>query len=259
MMPSLSEPKSILITGASSGLGAALARGYAAPGVNLALSGRDTGRLEAVAADCLAAGAEARYQAIDVLDTAALAAWIEDADDRAPLDLVIANAGISAGTGGVQESDAQTRRIMAVNVDGVIGTVLPAVARMRPRRRGQIAIMSSLASFRGFPGAPAYSASKAAVRIWGEALRGDLRGTGIAVSVICPGYVETPMTAVNDFPMPFLMSAEKAVNIIRKGLARDRARIAFPWPTYAAVRILAGLPVAISDPLVRRLPKKGPG
>ena len=259
MMPSLSEPKSILITGASSGLGAALARGYAAPGVHLTLSGRDTGRLEAVAADCRAAGAEARYQAIDVLDTGALAAWIEDADDRAPLDLVIANAGISAGTGGVQESDAQTRRIMAVNVDGVIGTVLPAVARMRPRRHGQVAIMSSLASFRGFPGAPAYSASKAAVRIWGEALRGDLRGSGIAVSVICPGYVETPMTAVNDFPMPFLMSAEKAVRIIRKGLARDRARIAFPLPTYAAVRILAGLPVAITDPLVRRLPKKGRG
>lgn len=258
-MPSFSEPKSILITGASSGLGAALARGYAAPGVHLTLSGRDTGRLEAVAAACRAAGAEARYQPIDVLDTGALAAWIEDADDRAPLDLVIANAGISAGTGGVQESDAQTRRVMAINVDGVIGTVLPAVARMRPRRRGQVAIMSSLASFRGFPGAPAYSASKAAVRIWGEALRGDLRGSGIAVSVICPGYVETPMTAVNDFPMPFLMSAEKAVRIIRKGLARDRARIAFPWPTYAAVRILAGLPVAITDPLVRRLPKKGRG
>jgi len=255
----LARPKSILITGASSGLGAALARGYAAPGVSLALSGRDTGRLESVAADCRAAGAEAQCQAIDVLDTNALAAWIEAADDRAPLDLVIANAGISAGTGGVQESDAQTRRIMAVNVDGVIGTVLPAVARMRPRRRGQIAIMSSLASFRGFPGAPAYSASKAAVRIWGEALRGDLCGAGIAVSVICPGYVETPMTAVNDFPMPFLMSAEKAVGIIRKGLARDRARIAFPWPTYAAVRLLAGLPVAITNRLVRRLPKKGRG
>jgi short-subunit dehydrogenase len=259
MMPSLSEPKSILITGASSGLGAALARAYAAPGVNLALSGRDAGRLEAVTADCRGAGAEAQCQAIDVLDTNALAAWIEAADDRAPLDLVIANAGISAGTGGVQEFDAQTRRIMAVNVDGVIGTVLPAVARMRPRRRGQVAIMSSLASFRGFPGAPAYSASKAAVRIWGEALRGDLRGAGIAVSVICPGYVETPMTAVNDFPMPFLMSAEKAVGIIRKGLARDRDRIAFPWPTYAAVRLLAGLPAGLIDPLVRRLPKKGRG
>ncbi len=254
------QPKSILITGASSGLGAALAGRYAGPGVSLALGGRDRDRLEAVAEACRRAGAEVETHSLDVLDRPSVSDWIEAADARAPLDLAIANAGISAGTGGQGgtpgESETQTRRIMAVNVDGVINTVLPAVAQMRPRRHGQVAIMASLASFRGFPGAPAYCASKAAARTWGEALRGHLHGEGIGVSVICPGYVETPMTAVNDFPMPLLMSAEKAAGIIQRGLARDRARIAFPWPMYAMVRLIAALHPVISDPLLRRLPEK---
>jgi len=251
------NPKSILITGASSGLGAALARGYAGPGIALALGGRDSERLEAVAKACRDAGATVVARTIDVLDKERLFVWISEIDGQSPLDLAIANAGISAGTGSGGESDAQTRRIMAVNVDGVLNTVLPAVALMRPRRHGQIAIMASLAAFRGFPGAPAYCASKAAVRVWGEALRGDLRGQGIGVSVICPGYIETPMTAVNTFSMPLLMSAERATGIIRRGLARGRGRIAFPWPMYAMVRLIAALPMALSDPLLSRLPKKG--
>ena len=254
---SFNRPRSILITGASSGLGAGLARAYAAPGVTLALGGRDAARLAAVATACRDTGAEAETQTVDVLDRAALSDWIVAADERAPLDLVIANAGISAGTGGAGESEDQTRRIMAINVDGAIDTVLPAVARMRARQHGQVAVMASLAAFRGFPGAPAYCASKAAVRVWGEALRGHLHRDGIGVSVICPGYVETPLTAVNDFPMPMLMSAERAAGIIQRGLARNRARIAFPWPMYALVRLIAALPSTVSDRLLRRLPKKG--
>lgn len=185
-----------------------------------------------------------------------VAAWIAEADTAAPLDLVIANAGVSAGTGGGGETEAQARRIFDVNVGGVINTVMPAIERMRLRARGQIAIMASLAAFRGFPGAPAYCASKAAVRVWGEALRGHLRGAGIGVSVICPGYVKSPMTAVNAFPMPLLMEAERAARIIRHGLERDRARIAFPWRLYAAVRLLSVLPPGATDPLLRRLPEK---
>lgn len=248
---------SILITGATSGLGAALARAYAAPGVRLALTGRDPARLDATARRCRDAGAEVAHEILDVREREALADWIAAMDTAAPLDLVIANAGVSAGTGGGSESDEQARTIFAVNVEGVINTALPAAALMRPRGRGQIAVMASLAAFRGFPGAPAYCASKAAVRVWGEALRGALHGQGIRVSVICPGYVRTPMTAVNDFPMPFLMDAERAAAIIRRGLARDKARIAFPLPMYALVRLLAGLPLAVTDPLLRRLPKKG--
>ena len=109
---------------------------------------------------------------------------------------------------------------------------------------------------RGFPGAPAYCASKAAVRVWGESLRADLARDGLGVSVICPGFVKSRMTAVNDFPMPLLLEAEEAARRIRRGLARDRARIAFPWPLYAAVWALAALPAGLTDRLLARLPRK---
>lgn len=255
----LHPPRSgtILVTGASSGIGAALALAYADPGAVLALGGRDPARLDAVAAACRARGAAVTTAAVDVTDRAAMADWIARTDDDRPLDLVVANAGISAGTGDGGESEAQARRIFAVNVDGVLNTIHPAIDRMRPRGNGQVAIMSSLASFRGFPGAPAYCGSKAAVRVLGEALRGDLARAGIGVSVICPGYVESPMTAVNRFPMPMLMPADRAARIIRRGLDRNRGRIAFPWPVYATVRLLAALPVSWIDPLLRRLPSKG--
>jgi short-subunit dehydrogenase len=254
--PSLDRPQRILITGASSGIGAALASAYAASGVSLVLGGRDRGRLASIEAACRAAGAEVETAAVDVVDAVAVRRWIETADDRAPLDLVVANAGISAGTGTDGESEAQARVIFATNVDGVANTVWPALQRMERRARGQIALMSSLAAFRGFPGAPAYCSSKAAVRVWGEGLRGEYRAKGVAVTVICPGYVESPMTAVNDFPMPFLMSAERAARIVKRGLARNRARIAFPLPMYFAAWLLGVLSPGLTDPLLMRLPKK---
>jgi NADP-dependent 3-hydroxy acid dehydrogenase YdfG len=243
----------VLITGASSGIGAALARAYARPGATLSLSGRDEVRLETVAARCRALGAEVRPRRIDVTDRAAMAAWVEGAG---PLDLVVANAGISAGTAGGDEGEEQTRRIVAVNVEGVMNTVLPALPAMRARRLGQVALMSSLAGFRGYPGAPAYCASKAMVRVWGEALRGWLGPEGIGVSVICPGFVTTPMTAANRFPMPFRMDADRAAAIIKRGLDADRGRIAFPWPTYAASLLAATLPAGLMDAIAKRMPKK---
>ena len=250
------HPASILITGASSGIGAALARLYAAEGVSLALGGRDRGRLAAVAAACRSAGADVFEAALDAVDAGAMASWILEADARRPIDLAIANAGISAGNADGTETPAQTRAIFATNLDGLCNTVQPLLPPMRRRGRGQIALMSSLASFRGFPGAPAYCASKAAVRVWGEALRGDLAADGIEVSVICPGFVVSRMTAANEFPMPMLMPAEKAAQIIRRGLARNRARIAFPLPMYLASWLLAALPPGLTDSWLRRLPKK---
>jgi short-subunit dehydrogenase len=252
----MQHPKSILITGGSSGIGEALALAYAAPGVFLALAGRDRARLAAVTKACRARGAEVTAKVVDMRDAAALEAWLAVVDADHPLDLVIANAGISAGTGSFGETARQARDILAVNVDGVVNTVVAAVALMRPRRRGQIAVMSSLAGFRGFPGAPAYCASKAAVRVWGEALRGMLAREGIEVSVICPGYVKSRMTAKNEFPMPFLMEAGRAAGIIRRGLAANRARIVFPRRLYALVWLLALLPPAWTDPLLARLPEK---
>lgn len=250
------NPRHVLITGATSGIGAALAQAYAEPDRQLSLTGRDASRLETVADSCREAGAEVAATVLDVCDRESLAEWLGAMHHRQPLDLLIANAGISAGTGGDGETGEQVRRIFAVNGDGMVNSVLPAIDLMRQQGHGQIAIMSSLAAFRGFPGAPAYCASKAMVRVWGEALRGVLASDGIGVSVICPGYIDTPMTRVNRFPMPLLMSSERAARICKRGLARNRARIAFPFPTYFAAWLLGTLPPGITDPLLRHLPTK---
>ena len=249
-------PRSVLITGASSGLGEALAGTYAASGVSLALGGRNRDRLGAVAEACRARGATVTIAAVDVAERAAMAEWIAAADDEGPLDLVIANAGISAGTAGGAEVDDEARAIFAVNLGGVLNTIQPAIPHMRARHGGQIALISSVAAFLGLPGTPAYAASKAAVRIYGEGLRGLLAADGVRVSVVCPGFFESPMTAANPFPMPFLMPAERAARIIQDGLARNKARIAFPWPVYLAVRLLGSLPPAWTGPLLARAARK---
>lgn len=254
-----SAPKAILITGGSSGIGAALAVQYAAQGVFLALSGRDVGRLEAVQAQCAALGAVVEVKQICVTDRTAMAAWIADVDVRHPLDLVIANAGISGGTGEDffhGEDFHQARSIFDVNLMGVLNTIEPAIERMKIRGTGQIAIMSSLAGFRGWPGAPAYSASKGAVRFYGEALRGSLRRTGIKVNVICPGFVVSRMTDANDFPMPALMETDKAARIIVDGLNRNRGRICFPFSTAFVVWFLSVLPDCVAQFLQSGLPAK---
>lgn len=251
------DPDNILITGASSGLGAALAKAYARPGARLALQGRCRDRLDAVAEGCRARGAEVTAACLDVTDRAAAESWVRETNARHALDLVIANAGVSGGTAQGLEGPEQVRHLFAVNVDGVVNTVLPAIDGMIDRKRGQIALMSSLAGYRGFPGAPAYSASKAAVKGWGEALRPGLRREGVGVSVICPGFVRTPMTAVNDFPMPFLMDVERAAALIVRRLRKNPARIAFPWPTATAAWLIGSLPAHAADLLLSRLPAKG--
>ncbi|CDK99095.1 putative Short-chain dehydrogenase/reductase SDR family protein [Magnetospirillum gryphiswaldense MSR-1 v2] len=252
------RPQAILITGASSGLGQALALAYAGPGITLFLSGRDRQRLHDVADACRARKAVVHALVINVTQAVPMATWIKECDGIRPLDLVIANAGISAGTGdGGGESADQARTIFAVNVDGVMNTVFPAIDIMRGRRHGQIAIMASLAGYRGLPGAPSYCASKAAVKAWGEGLRGLLARDGVRVSVICPGFVTTRMTAVNTFKMPFLMDADRAARIMVKGLARNRGRIAFPWPMAFGAWLSAALPDRLMGWIGARMPDKG--
>jgi len=252
-------PDSILITGASSGIGAALALAYARPGARLLLTGRDAARLAAVERACAARGAVVDAQLVDVTDRAALAALLIARDDAAPFDLVIANAGIAAGSEAGPESEAQLRAITEINVTGVINTLAPLLPRLIARRRGQIALVSSLAGFRGLAGAPAYCASKAWERVYGESLRIELAAHGIGVSVICPGFVRSRITEANSFPMPFLMDAERAARIIQRGLAANHGRIAFPWPMAAAVWLLAALPARLADALLGRLPRKNAG
>ncbi|MEZ5906285.1 MAG: SDR family NAD(P)-dependent oxidoreductase [Geminicoccaceae bacterium] len=238
------DPRHVLITGASSGIGAALARRLARPGRRLTLLGRDAPRLDAVAAAC---AGEVVVERVEVRDAPAMARAIERADAAAPIDLLIANAGISGG-------DPAT--LMAVNVQGIVNTVEPALAAMRRRGAGQIALMSSLAGFRGLPNAPAYCASKGAVRLYGEGLRGRLAKDGIGVSVICPGFIRTPLTAGNPFPMPFLMEPAAAAERIVLGLARNRARIAFPQRLYAIAVLTSLLPATVVDKLFTRFAAK---
>ncbi|MDD3030060.1 MAG: SDR family NAD(P)-dependent oxidoreductase [Alphaproteobacteria bacterium] len=252
----MKNPKHILITGASGGLGAALAQIYAAPGVSLSLHGRSEVRLDAVARKARAKGAQVSTQTGDVTEEKGLMAWIAERDHATPLDLVIANAGVSGGTLHGGETFDQAKAIMAINICGVLNTVHAALPFMMARKKGQMALMSSLAGFRGFAGAPAYGASKAAVRVYGEGLRAEMAAYGVDINVICPGFIKTPMTDVNTFPMPFLMSAEKAAHIIRKGLARNKACLAFPWPMAWAARSLSFLPQTLMDVLAVRLPKK---
>jgi len=248
----------ILITGASSGIGAALVRQYAAPNVRFSLHGRSAERLREVAALAEKQGAKAVVMAGDVSDAAAMADWITLIDKVEPLSLVIANAGISGGTSGLSDSHKQVDRIFTVNWQGVLNTVTPAASLMSWRRHGQIALMSSLASFRGFAGSGAYGASKAAVRVYGEALRADLKPHEVKVNIICPGFVKTPMTDVNGFSMPFLMDAQRAAQIIQKGLQRNQPYIVFPWRMHMMVRLLAFLPLDFVIGLMCGRPKKPP-
>lgn len=250
---------SIVITGASSGIGAALAEHYAAPEVMLFLCGRNKERLEAVANHCRARGAGVMPKIVDVCDQIAMQQWLLACDALKPVELVIANAGVSGGTGGAGihgETAEQTHGIFAANVGGVINTALPLIPAMIERGHGQIAIMASLASFRGLPSAPAYSASKSAARAWGEALRGYLGRHGIGVSVICPGYIRTRMTDANPFPMPFIMNAGKAAKIMARGIAGNKARVAFPLALYAPMWLLGSLPPCLTDWFFARLPAK---
>ncbi len=251
--------KSILITGGSSGIGEALAVAYAGSSVFLALCGRNEQRLEEVAQKCRAKGAQVETKVLSVTDDAGMEAWISSIDTRFPLHLVIANAGISGGTGGDAglEPMHQAREIFDVNIMGVVNTLSPVIPAMIERQSGQIVIISSLAGFRGFPGAPAYSASKGAVRFYGEALRGALSPKGIKVNVVCPGFVKSRMTDVNEFPMPLLMETEKAARLIIRGIEYNIGRIAFPWPTHAICWILSVLPDCLAQKILQKLPPKG--
>ena len=247
---------SILITGASSGIGEALAEKLADPGICLTISGRNRARLSEVAERCRAKGATVFESVIDVTDQAAMKSWIENADAAHPLDLIIANAGVSPDTSGEVESAAQARRMMEINVTGVFNTIEPIIPRMMARCAGTIALMSSLAGFKGLPSAPGYGASKAWVRSYGEGLRGNLFSNGVSVSVVCPGFVASRITDRNNFPMPLFMDAPKAAAIVLKGLTKNKARIAFPFPMYAMVWLLSVLPLWLTDSILRRLPKK---
>ncbi len=250
----------VLITGASSGIGRALALACAAPGTVLHLGGRDPARLATVAAECGARGAAALPCVVDVRDAADMAAWIDSADR---LDLVIANAGIGAGIeDGAPEPAAQVRTIFATNLDGALNAVLPALEAMRRQPagpdgvRGRIATIASIAAFVPAPGAPSYCAAKAALDAWTVATAPAARAHGVRLTSVCPGYIRTPLTDRNRFPMPGLMDAERAARIILRAIAGGRTRVAFPWWMAAAARLTGLLPPRLTGALLALPPGK---
>jgi short-subunit dehydrogenase len=220
----------IIITGASSGIGRAIALACAGPNVILGLLGRDRERLIQTAAACRSAGAMVEIGVVDVRDADAMQHWLESFDQQHAVDLVIANAGVTGGlaSGNRCESTATSRSIIETNICGVLNTVQPLLGVMTQRRSGQIAIISSIAGFVPVTDAPSYCASKAAVLRYGLALRSGLRSQGVKVNVVCPGYVATPMATREIGPRPFEVSAERAAALTLRGLRKNKAVIAFP-------------------------------
>ena len=248
--------KTIFITGASSGIGASLAQLYANETTALFLCGRNAERLEKTAQLCRDKGAFVKVFAFDINDAQATMDAVKQANSIYKIDLVIANAGISSGILGIDEDMEATRMIMQTNIFGVMNTVLPAIKVMRQNGGGQIALMSSMAGYRGLRNCPAYSASKNCVKAWGEALRGFLEKDKIKVSVICPGFIKTPLTDANGFFMPFLMQPEKASKIIQKGLIKNKPIIAFPSIMVFLVWFGSILPSCLFHGILKLLPQK---
>lgn len=237
----------VFLTGASSGVGEALARHYAGRGATLGLFARRRDLLQSLKSSVFPAAAE--IYAGDVRDLAAVKAAASDFMSRhgAP-DLVIGNAGVSYGTSTEIEKDAATfREILDVNVLGLVHTFHPFVEPMKARGSGTLAGIASVAGYRGLPGAAAYSASKAAAIRYLEALRVELHGSGVKVATICPGFIATPMTAKNPYPMPFILHADEAARRFARALDAGRTYAVIPWQMAIVARLLTLLPNAVFD------------
>ncbi|PNG25911.1 SDR family NAD(P)-dependent oxidoreductase [Methylocella silvestris] len=252
--------RSVLITGASSGIGRALALAYAQKGARLALIGRNPERLEAVAGEARARGAEVTTGLVDVRDRAAMAAFIGAEDLRRPFDLCVANAGITTGLkpGESFEDPDAVRALLAANLYGVLNTAEPLLRPMCARKAGQLAFIGSIAGLRGLPYSPAYCASKAAVHAYAESLRARLEPEGLCISLVIAGFVKTPLNDSIDAMKPLEISDAAAANIIRRGLDRRKAVIAFPWPLYALARFGRILPPRLVDKILARVEVRAP-
>lgn len=236
----------ILVTGASSGIGAALARSYAQPGTTLLLWGRDTGRLDEIAAECRQCGAVVETVSQDLRELAPCMVRLRELDRAWPIDLAVFNAGV----GGADPADPSTEpaeralEIATVNFSATAALATVMAEMMKPRRAGQIAIIGSAAQFFPLPMAPAYAGSKAGIALFAEALGLRLEPFGISVSVIAPGFIDTPMSRQLTAPRPFLIGPDQAAEAIKRLIVKKRRRAVIP-PA-----------MAVFSAFARRLPRR---
>lgn len=243
----------IIITGASSGLGATLARKFATHNTILGLLGRNEERLHRVADECRKSGAKVTSATMDVRDNFRLIAWLQDFDLQHPVDIVIANAGITYAVNPDNPVEPRTaiRDIFDTNFTGVINTVNTILEGMRSRGKGQAVIISSLSAFHGIPLFPAYSASKAAVKTYYEAIRGPMAREGITITIACPGFIQTPMT--RNLKGNSQMNLEYAATVIKKGIEKQKPVIIIPVIHYWGLTLMGLLPERISDLLAMKI------
>jgi len=238
--------KTVFITGASSGLGRGLALHYAKAGATVHAVARRKDELARLAAE--APPGSVVPVPLDVQDSAELVKAVQGGD----FEMVIANAGVGQPTSARKMDWTAVKRILDVNMTAACVTVAAALPKMVDRNAGHVVAVSSLAAFRGFPGNAAYSASKAALHVFMESVRVDLRRTKVRATTIYPGFVKTELTAKNKFPMPFLMELDDAVRIMARGLERGEATISYPLPTVAMARAMAAMPRWIYEPLAAK-------
>lgn len=248
-------PERVVITGASGAIGSALARHYAGTGVTLILQGRSRTALEQIAADCERRGARVVCEVVDLLVDGAGRDLARRCSESGGVDLAILNAGMNghARPGEGLEPFTEAESLLRLNVLGTQAMFDSLARDMKGRGAGQIALVSSLAAEVGLPPAPAYSASKAALKAYGEAMRGVLAPFGVRVNVVMPGYVRSPMCQAMPGPKPFLMDADRAATRIARGLARNHGRIAFPFWLALGTRWLGMLPLDWALALLKRL------
>ncbi|HEX8962980.1 MAG TPA: SDR family oxidoreductase [Rhodocyclaceae bacterium] len=245
----------IFLTGASSGIGAALARHYSARGAVVGLAARSEEKLRAVAA---ALPGEHSIHVVDVADPEATAAAARDFMARfGTPDVVIANAGVSVGTLTAEGADLPVfKRVIDINLLGMVHTFAPFIAAMAAAGHGKLVGVASVAGIRGLPGSGAYSASKAAAISYLESLRGELRGTGIQVVTLAPGYIETPLTAMNPYPMPFILPVDVAARRLVRVIDAGRSYAVVPWQMAIVAKLLRLLPNPLFDWLFARAGRK---
>jgi short-subunit dehydrogenase len=251
-MNSAASTQIAVLTGASSGIGRALAKELMKDGYRVGLVARRLDQLQKLAEEIRAAGGLAEFEVADVADRDATIAAIHKLAERlGPVDLLIANAGMGIHTDLDPMNTAENEQLFRVNVFGVMYAIEAVLPTMLQRNRGHLAAVSSLAAYKGLPGSAGYCASKAAVKIYMEALRIQLRNRGIHVTTIFPGFVRTPMTELHPFKMPFLLEPDDAARRVARALHRKKKEFHFPWQTTRLVKFSRWLPDWIMERVSR--------